>query len=84
MPEAEVYMSDEEYLTTTQVGKRLGVTGVTVLRWIKLGYVHGKRKGVAPKSGWLVPESEVCRLEAQLAGNMQTQGAGDADEAQTQ
>ena len=71
-------MSDEEYLTTTQVGKRLGVTGVTVLRWIKLGYVHGKRKGVAPKSGWLIPESEVRRLEAQLAGTT-PQEAGHAE-----
>lgn len=76
-------MSDEEYLTTTQVGKRLGVTGVTVLRWIKLGYVHGKRKGVAPKSGWLVSESEVRRLEAQLAGTT-SQEAGHAEEAQTE
>ena len=71
-------MSDEEYLTTTQVGRRLGVTGVTVLRWIKLGYVHGRRKGVAPKSGWLVPESEVRRLEAQLAGTT-LQEAGHAE-----
>jgi len=46
--------------------------------------VHGRRKGVAPKSGWLVPESEVRRLEAQLAGNMQPQEAGHAEEAQTQ
>ena len=74
-------MSDGKYFTTTQVGERLGVTGVTVLRWIKLGYVHGKRKGVAPKSGWLISESEVRRLEAQLAGNITPADIDAASEA---
>jgi len=77
-------MTEETYLSAVQVGRRLGVTSVTVVRWIKAGYIHARRRGLAPTSGWLVSESEVRRLEAQLAGNMQPQEAGHAEEAQTQ
>lgn len=76
-------MTEETYLSAVQVGKRLGVTSVTVVRWIKAGYIHARRRGLAPTSGWLVSESEVRRLEAQLAGNT-TQEAGHAEETQTE
>jgi len=77
-------MENETHLTTTEAGRRFGVTSHTIVRWIQTGHLHGRRKGPGRTSGWLVPESEVCRLEAQLAGNMQTQGAGHAAETQTE
>lgn len=77
-------MTEEQYLSAVQVGQQLGVTSVTVVRWIKSGYLHGRRKGPTPNSGWLVPESEVRRLEAQLAGNTPPQEAGHAEETQTE
>lgn len=69
-------------MTVIEAARHFGVTSHTIVRWIKQGYLAGKKRGPGRTSGWLVPESEVCRLEAQLAGNMQTQGAGHADEAQ--
>ncbi len=68
---------DETLLTATEAAQRFGVTSNTVVRWIKTGYLHGRRKGPGRTSGWLVPESEVCRLEAQLAGDMPAKEEGE-------
>lgn len=76
-------MENETHLTTTEAGRRFGVTSHTVVRWIRTGYLRGRRRGPGRTSGWLVSESEVRRLEAQLAGNT-TQEAGHAEETQTQ
>lgn len=61
-------MENETYMTTTEAGLRFGVTSHTVVRWIRTGHLRGRRRGPGRTSGWLVPESEVRRLEAQLAG----------------
>lgn len=70
---------DDVLLTARQAASRFGVTKETVVRWIKAGHLHGRRRGPGRTSGWLVPESEVRRLEAQLAGNIPPQEAGHAE-----
>ena len=62
-------MQNETYLTTPEVAARFGVTRAAVTKWLKAGHLHGRRKGPGRTSGWLIPESEVRRLEAQLAGS---------------
>lgn len=59
----------DDMVTAAQAAQRFGVTSNTVVRWIKQGHLRGRRKGPGHTSGWLIPESEVRRLEAQLAGN---------------
>lgn len=71
-------------MTAIEAARHFGVTNHTIVRWIKQGYLAGRKRGTAPTSGWLIPESEVRRLEAQLAGNTPPQEAGHAEEAQTE
>lgn len=71
-------MDEDHYVTTAEAGRRFGVSSVTVTRWIKQGYLRAKRKGPTQNSGWLIPESEVRRLETQLAGSASTGSATEA------
>ena len=73
-------MSDD-MVTAAQAAQRFGVTSNTVVRWIKQGHLRGQRKGPGRTSGWLVPEAEVRRLEAQLAGQITPADIDAASEA---
>ena len=53
-------MSDERYVTATEARKILGVSYITLWRWIRDGRIRAVR---APSGRWLIPWSEIERLK---------------------
>lgn len=52
-------------LTSDKVAERLGIDITTVALWIRKGYIKAaKTNPLAQKSPFLIPESEVERIEA--------------------
>jgi excisionase family DNA binding protein len=47
------------YLTTTEIGRRLGVSRQTVVNWIKQGVLTGVRLG----GRWMIPATVLARFE---------------------
>lgn len=45
------------YLTTKEASERLGIAQVTVIQYIRLGYLKAEKLG----SQWLIHESEIIK-----------------------
>jgi excisionase family DNA binding protein len=54
-----------DYLTAVEAAKRLGVSRVTIVKWLNRGYLQGPMQ--SQRSGWRIPVSEVDRLAHQRA-----------------
>jgi excisionase family DNA binding protein len=52
------------YYTVTELANMMGVHRNTVILWINQGYIKATRIGMAPKSPWIIPLSEVKRIQA--------------------
>jgi len=58
-------MSEPRLLRTKEVAARLGVTSVTITRWINKGHFPNAYKlGPYRKSPFVIPESDVLDFEA--------------------
>lgn len=69
VPKGEYYARTSDELTTKQIAELLSVSHDTIARWVKLGKIKARRKGIFPgkTSPILIPKSEVARLK-KLAG----------------
>lgn len=55
-------MADDEYISTTQAAKILGVTKMTIGRWIK----QGKLSAIMVANNWIIPVAAVRALADSL------------------
>ena len=52
-------------MTTAEASKELGVTAMTITRWIQEGYLRAwKMNPLNKKSHWRIPADEVEKLKA--------------------
>ena len=60
-------MTEERWLTVTEVADHFRVDADTVRRWIKAGRLKGAQLG-GPRTSFRIPRDEVDRLERLLRG----------------
>jgi excisionase family DNA binding protein len=59
-----VAMTQERYLTVSEVAERLRVSEFTVRNWLRAGKLRGYRPG-GTKAGWRVTEDDLQRFVAE-------------------
>lgn len=49
-------------MNAAEAAREIGVTSMTIIRWIKAGRIKGERSTPAPHSNWYIPREEVDRI----------------------
>jgi excisionase family DNA binding protein len=57
---------NDKYYNTVEAAKKLGVSPMTVLRWIQKGIIHAEVKKTVFRKFYLIPEEEIERLKKEL------------------